>query len=159
MYSGEPGCGPPAYAAPGSASAAATSAIWSRLIPIQRRRVPPAFGRRWRLSVDGGRRGAELFVEGRRLPSDLGPVEPEDVLGRLGDEALAQVLVGQHLLHHAPERTRVAGAEAERGAAAGRDDLAQAAGVGHQADASGRHRLERDEPERLVDRRHDAQIG
>ena len=39
------------------------------------------------------------------------------------------------------------------------DDLAQAAGVGDDAGAARGHRLERDEPERLVDRGHHADVG
>ena len=38
-------------------------------------------------------------------------------------------------------------------------DLAQAAGVGDDAGTARRHRFERDEAERLVDRGHDADVG
>ena len=51
-----------------------------------------------------------------------------------------------------PSEPRVARAEAQPHVLV-RHHLAQAAGVGHQAGAAGRHRLERHQPERLVDRR------
>src|SRR3712207_7933592 len=48
-----------------------------------------------------------------RLARDVGPVEPQHVLGRLGDEPLAQRVVGQQRLGHPRERARVARAEAQ----------------------------------------------
>ena len=61
-----------------------------------------------------GRRGAvrrraatRRLVDRRRLARDLGPVEAQDVLGRLGDQPLAQRVVGQQLLRpcRSSERT------------------------------------------------------
>src|SRR4051794_39897009 len=99
-----------------------------------------------------------LRVEARGLPGDVLPVEGQDVLARLGHEAVAKILVGQHLGHPPAERARVLRAEAQPHVEV-RDDLPQAAGVGDDARAARGHRLERDEPERLVDRWHDGEVG
>ena len=53
----------------------------------------------------------------------------------------------------------VAAVETQPDALAPRHDLAQPAGVGDDAGAAGGHRLERHQPERLIDRRHHAEIG
>jgi hypothetical protein len=89
---------------------------------------------------------------------DVGPVEAQHVLARLGHEPVAHGRVREHERHHLRERARVARGEAQADVVVG-DDLAQAAGVGHDARAAARHRLERDEAERLVQRRHDAEVG
>ena len=68
-------------------------------------------------------------------------------------------VVGQNALEHAAERGGVARGEAQADRALDGHDLAEAAGVGDHAQAPGRHRLERHQPERLVDRRHDAQVA
>ncbi len=65
----------------------------------------------------------------------------------------------QDLLHHRRERGRVARAEAQPDALAPGDDLPQPAGVGDEAGTARRHRLERHEPERLVQRRDHAEVG
>ena len=100
----------------------------------------------------------EPLVDRRGRAGDVGPVEAEDVIGALGDEAVAQLAIGEQALDHLAERLRVAGAEAKSRLAVG-DDLAQAAGVGDDAGAARGHRLKRDEAERLVDRRHHADVG
>jgi hypothetical protein len=81
------------------------------------------------------------------------------VLARLGDQAVAQRAVGEQLLRDPREGAGVARAEAQPDLPARRDDLAQPPGVGHDARAARRHRLERHEAEGLVDRRHHAQVG
>ena len=78
---------------------------------------------------------------------------------RLGDQPVAQRVVGQHALHPLGQRGGVARREAQADAAAAGHDLAQPAGVGDDARAAGGHRLERHEPERLVERRDHAQVG
>ena len=70
------------------------------------------------------------------------------MIGSLGDESLAQLAIGEQALDHLAERLRVAGAEAKPRLAVG-NHLAQAAGVGDDAGTARRHRLQRDEPERL----------
>src|SRR3954468_24639618 len=101
---------------------------------------------------------AERRVDRRRLARDVTPVEAQHVLARLRDEPVAHRRIGEHERHHLRKRARVARGEAQPDVVVGHD-LAQAAGVGHDARAAARHRLERDEPERLVQRRHDAQVG
>jgi hypothetical protein len=111
--------------------------------------------------LDRARRrpGDEPHAGGGQGPPAQAPVEAQHVLARLGDQPRAPGVVGQHLLEDLAQRGRVARREAQPDGAVAGDDLAQAAGVGDDAQAARRHRLERDDPERLVDRRHDAQVG
>ena len=80
------------------------------------------------------------------------------MLGGLGDQAVAQLVVGEHALDHPAQRPGVLGREPQPDALVGHD-LPQTAGVGDDARAARRHRLQRDEAERLVDRRHHRQVG
>jgi hypothetical protein len=88
---------------------------------------------------------AQRVVDLVGAAGDVRPVEAGHVGRGLGDEAEAQRRVGQHPLHHLRQRARVARAEAQADVLVG-DDLAQAAGVGHDARAAAGHRLERHEP-------------
>ena len=109
----------------------------------------------------GCRRGPSeigAFVDQLRLTRDVEPVERQHVIRCLGDETVAQLGIGQHLLGHLRERLGVARAEAQADVV-GRHDLAQSARVGDDARAAAGHRLERDQPERLVDRRNDREVG
>src|SRR5436305_963526 len=102
-------------------------------------------------SSDGGMRRLHLLVDLAHLPGHVGPVEREDVLGGLRDEAVPQPRVRQEPLCHRGERLGVARAEAETDVLV-RHDFAQTSSVGHEARTARGHRLERHEPERLVDR-------
>ena len=57
------------------------------------------------------------LVDRGRLARDVGPVEAQHVLARLGDEPVAQRVVGQQLLGHPPSDARSPGAEAQPDAA------------------------------------------
>ena len=100
----------------------------------------------------------QLAVDRADLARDVGPVEREHVLAGLGHEAVAQ-------LRSVSRRSAIVASEPgsrerkRRPTSLVRHDLAQAAGVGDQARAAGGHRLERHQPERLVDRRHHGQVG
>ena len=89
--------------------------------------------RRWCCATRcaGSAAGPAFAVDRADLAGDVGPVEGEHVLAGLGDEAVAQLGVGQQPLGHRRQRARVAGAEAQPHVAV--DHLAQAARVGHQA--------------------------
>ena len=113
------------------------------------------------LGLRAGCRRAPRPRRRRRRPG--GPRRPSRSVSTCSDASATRrsrsVVVGQQPLRHLPERLGVARAEAQADGLVARHDLAQAAGVGDQARAAGRHRLERDQPERLVDRRHDGQVG
>ena len=100
----------------------------------------------------------EPGVEGRGPPGDVEPVEAAQVLVGLGDQATAQLVVGEHPDGDLHQRLGIAGAEAQPGFLV-RDDLAQATGVGDDAGTAGGHRLQRHQPEGLVDRGHHANVG
>ena len=104
------------------------------------------------------RAAGELGVDSGGALGDVGPVEAPHVLGGLGDEAAPSSASDSTRYRDLAERPRVAGPEPQPGLLVGHD-LAQAAGVGDDAGAARRHRLERDEAERLVDRGDDADVG
>ena len=81
------------------------------------------------------------------------------MLGGLGHEAVAQTVVHEQPFDHHAEVFGVAAVEAQADALPVRHDLPQAAGVGHDARAPRGHRLERHQPEGLVDRGHHAQVA
>jgi hypothetical protein len=87
----------------------------------------------------------------------VAPVEAAEVPS-LGGEAAAELGVVQHANGHLGEGERIAGAEAQPDLVVG-DDLAKPAGVGDDAGAAGRHRLQRDQAEGLVDRGDHADVG
>ena len=96
----------------------------------------------------------DLVVDRRGLAGDVGPVEaaararrPRRRAGRAARRRSAAARPS------APSELGSRDAEAQADALVVGHDLAQAAGVGHDARAARGHRLERDEPERLVDRR------
>src|SRR6185369_15562299 len=76
----------------------------------------------------------------------------------LGDEAPPELAVGEHANRDLGERVRVARGKAKSDLLV-RHDLAETAGIGHQAGTSGSHRLERDEAERLIYRWYHGQVG
>ena len=75
------------------------------------------------------------------------------------DEPVAQLAVHEQALDHHAEVLGIAAVEAQPDTLTRRHDLAQPAGVGDDAGAAGGHRLQRDQPEGLIDRRDHAQIG
>ena len=81
------------------------------------------------------------------------------MLGGLRHETVAQALVDEQALDHHAEMLGIAPVEAQPYTLAVRHDLTQTTGVGHDARAAGRHRLQRHQTEGLVDRGHYAQVG
>ena len=132
------------------------------------RRCRPRRGRRGerhqrkcgdRLQRHARRRARGLAVERGHLARHVGPVEGQHVLGGLGHQPVAQRLVGEQPLDHRRQVLGVAAVEAQAHAVVRGHDLAQAAGVGHDARAARGHRLQRHEPERLVQRGHHGEVG
>src|SRR3954454_8393901 len=74
----------------------------------------------------------ELGVHRGGLLGDVAPVEAAQVLVGFGDEAAAELVVGEDADRHFGERFGVMGAETQAGLLV-RDHLAQAAGVGDDA--------------------------
>src|SRR5580693_4372897 len=101
----------------------------------------------------------QVLVDGSGALGDVRPVEGEHVLGCLGDEPVAQLLVYEQPFDHDAEVLGVAAVEAQADTLARGDDLTQAAGVGDDAGTARGHRLEGDKAERLIQGGHHAEIG
>ena len=158
-----PGAGDPHARGPG---AAALAAIRSSPTRTPRRRCRPLMTRAsasraaTRAEGSGGvEPGArQLRVDSGRLLGDVGPVEAAQVLVGFAHQPPAELVVEQDPQGDVGERLGISRVEAQARLLV-RDDLPQAAGVGDDAGAARGHRLERDEAEGLVDRRHHGQVG
>src|SRR3954469_20802723 len=80
-------------------------------------------------SSRAGLRRGELLVDAGGALGDIRPVEAADVLEAVGDEAAAEVVVGEDANSDIGQRGGIARAEAKAGLLV-RDYLAQATGVG-----------------------------